>query len=210
VLAPVAVWLTDEGLGGIDVHVANDRAVPLAARLRISLYRDDRLVDEAFAPVSLGPAEALSHNIETVLGRFVDVSWAYRFGPPAQDLIVASLEPGDAEDTPLSQAFRFPAGRPLQPRAAEELGVSAVIEPDGTGARVRVGAERLLYGARLEVPGHVAADDAFCVEPGRQRCIPVAPAGAGAGEAAAEASGAGALTALNLRGRVRIAPASVP
>ena len=23
-LAPVAVWTTDEGLGGIDVHVAND------------------------------------------------------------------------------------------------------------------------------------------------------------------------------------------
>ena len=25
-LAPVAVWMTDEGLGGVDVHVANDRA----------------------------------------------------------------------------------------------------------------------------------------------------------------------------------------
>ena len=55
VLAPVAVWITDEGLGGIDVHVANDRAAPLAARLRISLYRDDRLVDEAFTPVQPRP-----------------------------------------------------------------------------------------------------------------------------------------------------------
>ena len=41
-LAPIAVWMTDEGLGGIAVHVANDRPEPLSARLRIALYRDGR------------------------------------------------------------------------------------------------------------------------------------------------------------------------
>ncbi|MGH2896682.1 MAG: glycoside hydrolase family 2 protein, partial [Solirubrobacteraceae bacterium] len=148
-LAPVAVWMTEEGLGGIDVHVANDRREPLAARLRVSLYREDRLVDEAVAPVSLGAGEALTRNVEAILGRFVDVSWAYRFGPPGQDLVVASLEEeGDGDAALLAQAFRFPAGRPLRPRDAEELGVSAVLEPngDGEGALVRVGAERLVYG----------------------------------------------------------------
>jgi beta-mannosidase len=200
-LAPVAVWMTDEGLGGIDVHVSNDRAEPLAARVRIALYLEDRLVDEAVAPVSLGPGEALTHNVETVLGRFVDASWAYRFGSPASDAIVASLEAGDAGTTLLSQAFRFPAGRPLRARTAAELGVSAVMEPDGAGATVRVGAERLLYGVRLEVPGHVAVDDAFCVEPGHQRYIAVMPGHA----AGAQAPGSPALRALNLHGRVRIA-----
>ena len=200
-LAPVAVWMTDEGLGGVDVHVANDRALPLAARVRIALYREDRLVDEAVAPVSLGPAEAVTHNVETVLGRFVDASWAYRFGPPVSDAIVASLEADDEATPLLSQAFRFPAGRPLHVRTAAELGVSAVMEPDGAGGVVCVGAERLLYGVRLEVPGHVAVDDAFCVEPGHQRQVAVAPRRA----TEAEAAGSPALSALNLRGRVRIA-----
>ncbi|MGZ4313151.1 MAG: glycoside hydrolase family 2 protein [Solirubrobacteraceae bacterium] len=201
-LAPVAVWLTDEGLGGIDAHVANDGAEPLDARLRISLYREDRLVDEALAPASLGPGEELTRNVEAVVGRFVDASWAYRFGPPAQDLVVASLE-GAGTGELLSQAFRFPAGRPLQPRAAEELGVSAAMEATAHGGFVRVGAERLLYAARLQLPGSVAADDAFCVEPGRERRIALAPATGVAGLA----PGAPALTALNLRGRVAIAPA---
>jgi beta-mannosidase len=204
-LAPVAVWMTDEGLGGIDVHVANDRPEPLAAALRIALYREDRLVDEAITPLSLDVGAALTHNVESVLGRFVDASWAYRFGPPAQDLVVASLEQ-DREDADadglLAQAFRFPAGRPLQPRGAEELGVSAVFSSDGAGGGVSVAAERLLYGVRLDVPGHVPADDAFCIEPGRRRRIATIPAGDRAGEAA------GSLTALNLRGRVRLEPAT--
>ena len=32
--------MTDEGLEGVGVHVANDGPEPLAARLRVALYRD--------------------------------------------------------------------------------------------------------------------------------------------------------------------------
>src|SRR5258705_7987861 len=39
-LAPLAVWLTDEGLGGVVAHVANDGRSPVSARLRIALYHD--------------------------------------------------------------------------------------------------------------------------------------------------------------------------
>ncbi len=39
-LAARAVWSTDEGLGGIDVHVANDAPEPLRAILRVSAYAD--------------------------------------------------------------------------------------------------------------------------------------------------------------------------
>ena len=56
-----------------------------------------------------------------MLGHFVDASWAYRFGPPAQDVIVASLE-RDESSAPgsgmISQAVRFPAGRPARARVA--------------------------------------------------------------------------------------------
>ena len=39
-LAPVAVWSTDEGLSGFAVHVANDGPQAVRARLRVALYSD--------------------------------------------------------------------------------------------------------------------------------------------------------------------------
>src|SRR6202044_3363022 len=86
-LAPVAVWSTDEGLGGVVAHVANDRAEPLRARLRVALYRGCRqLTDEAVEELELPAHGHAARNLESLLGRFVDLSWAYRFGPPSQDL----------------------------------------------------------------------------------------------------------------------------
>ena len=103
-LAPVAVWTTDEGLNGIDVHVANDGAEPLRARLRVELYRDPELkVEEASEELELAPHSAATRNVEALLGRFVDASYAYRFGPPGHHVVVAILE---SEDGAISQAIR--------------------------------------------------------------------------------------------------------
>src|SRR2546430_9580585 len=104
VLAPVAVWMTDEGLNGIDVHVANDRPEPLRARLHVELYRDSELkLEEASEELDLGPHGAAARKLEALLGRFVDASYAYRFGPPGHHVVVASLE---SEDGLISQALR--------------------------------------------------------------------------------------------------------
>jgi beta-mannosidase len=198
VLAPVAAWTTDEGLGGILAHVANDRPEPLRARLRVALYRDlEQQVDEAHEEIELGPHSALSRNVETILGHFADASWTYRFGPPAQDVVAVTLE--DPGGKPLSQAFRFPAGRPLAPEPADRLGLEAAAEPlpDGS-ARLTVRARRLVNGLRIHAPGWTASDDAFCVEPGGEREVTLRP-----GQPGAVLDGA-AVTALNLSGRLRV------
>jgi beta-mannosidase len=201
-LAPVAVWLTDEGLGGMVAHVANDRSEPLRCRLRVALYRDlEQPVDGAEQELELAPHSIDQRNVEALLGRFVDVSWAYRFGPPSHDLVVASLErDGDHGPELLSQALRFPAGRPAGAQRAEQLGIAAGIRRlDGTTARVLVRSRRLAYGVRLHVPGFVAEDDAFAVEPGRERAVLLR-----CREPGADLAGA-AISALNLDGRLRIA-----
>ena len=144
---PVAVWSTDEGLGGVVAHVANDRPAPLSATVRIALYREFELpVDEARVEVVLAPHETWSENVEELLGRFVDISWSYRFGPPAQDVIVLSLE-GDEKRRPLAQSFRFPAGRPTRPETATQLGLQASLSgPERDGSTVTVASRRLAYG----------------------------------------------------------------
>jgi beta-mannosidase len=203
-LAPVAVWSTDEGLGGVVAHIANDRSEPLRVRLRVALYRDfHQLTEESAELLELPPHGAASRNVEALLGHFVDVAWAYRFGPPAQDLIVMSLEAEDRDGYELvSQAFRFPAGRPLSVQPAGALGLTASLRgtPHG-GPELVVKSAAFAHGVRATVPGHRAGDDAFSVEPGHERVLAFRP-DSGAGDA--EPPSTATLTALNLAGRLRV------
>jgi beta-mannosidase len=204
-LAPVACWMTDEGLGGIATHVANDRPDALTCRLRIALYRDLKVrVQEATEIVELAPHSVGEWNVETLLGHFVDVSWAYRFGPAQQDLVVASLEhdPADTSESGaelISQSLRFPAGRPLTRESGERLGVEASVEAFADGSlRLRLHARCFAYGVRVHTPGFTPTDDAFSLEPGVERTLRLRP------DRADERFAGGHLTALNLEGRVRI------
>jgi beta-mannosidase len=189
----VAVWTTDEGLGGVGVHIANDGPRTLSASLRIGLYRDGEVPAERVrVPVELPPRSAASHDLEALIGRFVDASWTYRFGPPAADVIVASLESGpEPGEGQLACAFRFPAGRPHTRESAAALGLEAELTDGGAGLRLR--ARRVVHGVRVHADGAVPADDAFSLEPGIAREIALG----------GEPTGGVTVTALNLRDRVR-------
>jgi beta-mannosidase len=192
-LAPVAVWMTDEGVNGIDVHIANDRAEPLACVLRVALYRDAEVrTGVATAEIALDPHTSQTRNVEALLGYFTDAAWAYRFGPPTHDVVAATLEsPGDPAVTH-SQAILFPAGRPRVRETAAQLG----LELAASEAAVRISSRRLLYGVRIDAPGFVPDDDAFSVEPGGSRVVGLTRCDPGAGLPAVT------ISALNLVGTV--------
>jgi beta-mannosidase len=101
--------MTDEAMGGYAVHVANDGPEPLTARIRIALSRSGQRVDGGESVIAIQPRSAWSGDAETIIGRWVDVSYAYRFGPPAHDLVTAELrsEAGGL----LGTARRYPLGR---------------------------------------------------------------------------------------------------
>jgi beta-mannosidase len=199
-LAPVAVWGTDEGLGGMHVHVANDLPDPLRATLRVSLYRDrETPVGEAEEEIRLPGHASRSVGLEALLGHFVDVSWAYRFGPPAQDLVVLSLEQGQGAGAELlSQSFFYPVGRSLERAGASALGLEATLhEEDEEIAVLRVQTRRFAYGVRIDTPGFRPSDNAFSVEPGHRREIRLRRDGH-------RGEQRGRVTALNMRGSVPI------
>lgn len=101
VLQPTAVWVVDEGLNGLDVHVAHDGPSPLTGTLEVALLRADGSVAETCAAeVSLPPHGHAAYGVEALLGRFADVSYAYRFGPPQHDKVRARLTVPDAADGP--------------------------------------------------------------------------------------------------------------
>jgi beta-mannosidase len=206
-LAPVCVWTVDEGLNGIVAHVANDLPTRLNAWLRIALYSAlERPVGEARIPIEIDAHGQEQWNVETVIGHFVDAAWAYRFGPPAQDLIVVTLEREQEDEGKeaveiVSQAFRFPAGRPTAMASAEELGLKAfVCSTRRKHTSVAVSSERLAYGVRLQIEGFVTEDDAFSVEPGHERVVRLRR------RTAEQDRPTGFVTALNMRGRIAISP----
>ncbi len=198
--APVAVWSTDEGIGGIEAHVANDRAEPLHATLRVATYRDfEEPVDRAEQQIDLPAHGSASFNVEDIVGRFVDAAWAYRFGEATQNLIVLTLETvNGAGGRVLSQSFVMPAGRPAREPAAARLGLTAKLcGADGPNPEVLLATRRFAYGVRIQVPGFLAEDDAFSIEPGCERHVPLRRTGERGGER-------GTLTALNLRGSLPV------
>jgi len=213
-LAPVAVWTIDEGLGGIVAHVANDRPEALRASLRVALYRQELRIEQESTPVRLAPHSQGEWNVESVIGRFVDASWAYRFGPPAQDAIVVSLEDDNGV---ISQAVRFPAGRPSERVSQEQLGLAVVHSscatvnhsplPVGT-VQLELTCRQLAYGVRLSAPGFTPSDDGFFIEPGGSRSVILHSCGCtDETDAASESGTAGGIVtigALNLDGQVEL------
>ncbi len=197
-LAPCAIWTTDEGLNGVDIHVANDRSAAVDAWLRVALYRRDRQVAESGLAVTIPKHQALTFGVEQILGRFVDAACAYRFGAPGHDVIVASLHMNRG-DLPLAQSFRFPAGRTTQPAPISELGISAQahILADGT-IEVILSSLRLAWGVRVAAPGFMPDDAYFGVEPGGKRRIVLSPFQIG------EARSSISVTALNAEGRFAV------
>ena len=202
-LAPLAVWSTDEGLDGVIAHVANDRPEGLTLALRVALYRDrETLVEEVSRELCLAPHTTEAHNVEGLLGRFVDAAWAYRFGPPAQDLIVLTLEDRQGpEPRMLSQSFRHPAGHPIILETASGLGLRATLRNDEAGrAQLVLASRRYAHGVRVHIDGYRADDDAFSLEPGRERTLGLTASDSVPGPAQ------GHVSALNLRGTVVVGP----
>ena len=185
---PVALWLSDEGLGGVVAHVANDTPEPVTATLRVGAYDGAHAVETGSRALHVPARSVVACDLEDVLGRFLDLSYAYRFGPPQFDAVLARL---DHAATPAPAVF-FPAGPPV---AAGDCGLRAALVTAAGGPAVRLQAGGLAWGVRVAVPGCAPADDAFCLEPGEERIVALRGRPAGPGQ----------VTALNAAGPVPIA-----
>jgi beta-mannosidase len=123
--APLALLITDEGLNGLRVHVVNDGLDARSMRLVLDLYANgEHRVSHAERTVNVPGRGAISVDAEDLLGGFHDVSYAFRFGPPAHDLVNARLV--SEEGTPLADAVHLIGGqaRPLEP----DVGLSATVQ----------------------------------------------------------------------------------
>jgi beta-mannosidase len=100
-LQPTAVWFVDEGLNGLDVHVAHDPGGSVDLTLTVELLRaDGSVIESAEVSWTMEPHGHRHWTADALLGRFADSSYAYRFGPPAHAAVHARLTgPGIDRET---------------------------------------------------------------------------------------------------------------
>jgi beta-mannosidase len=165
-LAPVSVWTTDEALAGLRVHVANDGPSSLTGTLRIGLYCDaSTLIEHAEIAIELPAHGSTGRDVEELLGRFVDASGAYGFGPPSHDLVVASLY--DDLGMRRSQHLRFLHGHPSIAKPNEQMGMNALpCSAPGHAVGLKLSTRSAAIGVRARMPGFVVDEDVFDIGPG--------------------------------------------
>lgn len=171
-LAPIALAITDEGVNGLALHVANDPASPLDATLEIDLYHNGEVpVGHARSDVHVSPHDTISLNMATLFDEWLDLSYAYRFGPPLADVVHARLV---ARNHLVAESFWFPAGFPAMRENDIGLSASAKRGVDGNMS-LRISTKRLAQSVTIDAPGFLPSDNGFHLAPGQVRDIALRP-----------------------------------
>ena len=122
----------------------------------------------AKAPCHLGPRTKATFGSDALLSGFFDTAYAYRFGPPKHDVVVATLlgESGEI----IAEAFRFPGA--VEPRTCSGSVLSAEARAVNNNVyEVTLISDRFLYAAHFDAKGFVADDNYFHLMPGRKKIV---------------------------------------
>jgi beta-mannosidase len=162
---PLAIFLSDEGVNGLNVHVVNDRPQAVEAMLELTCYADGRRpVISEIKQIRVEAHASFSIAATTLIGRFFDTTFAYRFGPAAHDLNHARLVAVDG--TILAEASQFPLGRSLDRRTCD---LAARVEITSAGFDLVVGCAAAALSIVIEDTHFLGADNGFHLAPGERR-----------------------------------------
>jgi beta-mannosidase len=175
-LQPVAVLFVDEGLNGLDTHVVNDGPAELDAELRLAFFCGEVMVASATTPVRMAGRSVARIRVADLFERFVDSTYAYRFGPPSHDVTVATLS-DRATKLVRSEAFHFPG--PLPSRQEGDVGLEALATATPGGSwKLTLRTRRLAQSVEVDVRGFSPDDNYFHIAPGGTREVSLRPMGA--------------------------------
>jgi beta-mannosidase len=189
---PVLLAISDEGGNGLYLHLVNEQATPIAANLELKLFRGGEInVAGATQALTLRGREALEMPAARLFEGFLDLSYAYRFGPPSHDLVVANLTDGNG--AVLAQAFHFVTG--LSAARELDVGMTAVARPITpavpttavaptapaqcnparatalAGFEVTITTRRFAQSVWIEADGYIADDAYFHLAPGSTKTV---------------------------------------
>lgn len=165
---PVQLALTDEGVNGLALHVLNERPEALAATVELICWRaGEVVVVQAKREVALAPRSATTLSAFDLIGRFFDIAYAYRFGPPGHDVTSAVLRDA-ASGAVLAEAFHFPLGRGHE---RHHCGLSAQLECEGDDWWLVLSTRRLAQSVEIVDPAWRPERSWFHLAPGEPRRV---------------------------------------
>jgi beta-mannosidase len=169
VLQPIAVLLTDEGGNGLHAHLVNELGEEKQLELEVKAWRDGEvLVAAGKKKFNIPPHCAQTVACQDLFDSFIDLTYAYRFGPMACNVVVATLLGAGAEQ--VGQAFYFPGG--VGTCQKRDVGLSAEAKvADDTTVEVTLRTQRLALGVHFDAPGYLPDDDYFHLAPGSERTV---------------------------------------
>jgi beta-mannosidase len=189
VLQPIWIGVIDDGLNGLMLHWAQETAQTIEATLHVQAWRQgELLVAQGQNALRLTPRGCGRIALTTLLEGFIDLNWAYRFGPVAAELLQARLV--DASGNVLASTLHFTPSL-LARRGSVGLAAETAQGPDGS-MRVRLSTRAAALGIHFDVRGWLPSDEYFHLAPGAERTLQFSPL-PGTGSRAWNAS----VTALN-------------
>ncbi|MCU1463954.1 MAG: putative glycosidase [Acidimicrobiales bacterium] len=171
---PIALLSSDEGLNGLILHAVNDTAEAIDALITVDLFtRGEIHLEHGEAQIHVPAHSGHAVSAEALLGGFRDVTYAYRFGPPAHDVVAAALV---VDDHLASELVHLPLGlaRPIE----GDLGLRAVARVVESEWVLDIDTRRFAQWVSLEVDGFRPDDSWFHLAPGATRRVLLHPAGA--------------------------------
>jgi beta-mannosidase len=168
------IILTDEGLNGLAVHILNERAEPLRAKLRLACLSNGQVAArEAEREIEVAARSAICLWGAELFPAFFDITQAYRFGPPAHNVTIASLHDPFSGEL-IADTCHFPDIAALQPH---DIGLSADVVRDGDGWALRLMATSFAQFLSVDDEAFTAAENWFHLPPGQERHIALLPDG---------------------------------
>jgi beta-mannosidase len=169
-LAPIAIGVTDEGTNGLSIHAWNDRAEPWRGDLSAVLMRGQACVGTASRALEIPAHGALEVPAAELFDGWMDLSHAYRFGPPIADAM--HFELSRVKGRPDAEAWWLGSRLP----AAREPDVGLSIEVRGD--ELAVTAQRFAQSVAIEGKGFTVEDNYFHLGPTQTRDVRWKKAGA--------------------------------
>ncbi|HSB95663.1 MAG TPA: hypothetical protein VLC91_04415 [Spongiibacteraceae bacterium] len=164
------ILITDEGLDGLQLHIVNETAAPLNARVELEIYQHGKTrIAAATTALNIPASSAETLLGDALLGRFYDTTYAFRFGPVQHDVVAARLLNVD-NGSVISEDFYFPTGLSLPMQDNAGIRAEAHFESDGNVV-VTLYSEVFLQSVSWSVDGFTPDINYFHLAPQQEKHI---------------------------------------
>lgn len=170
VCKPLALFLTDEGCDGLDIHLLNDTPKAYCLQLEVRALRQGTVtVARGELVVNLPAYGALTVPATRVVGAFFDLTYAYRFGKPNHDTVVVQAKELGISTSPVSlDACYFPLGAYVAPSS---IGLQAGLTNEGGVWCLELSTSAVARFVHIDDRLYRPQDNYFHLPPGSKRTV---------------------------------------